>query len=257
MPKVSVIIPTHNRPELLKRAVASVEAQTYRDFELIVIEDIDSKGGGWARNQGIKKAQGKFIAFLDDDDEWLPEKLAVQMAVFEDTQDDVGFCFSSVINVYDGREETTRVPEGIREYTRFGLEGFKFFLNVTLLIKKFVLDDVGVFDESFPSHQESDLIIRVTRKYKGLGINQPLVRVSMTGADKVGQDLTRRIAGRMMIIDKYAAEFQKHPDILARHYDDIGFWYKKMQKYDLAKQIFKKAFMTSFSLRRLYRYVRN
>ena len=62
MPTVSVIIPTHNRPGLLKLAVASVEAQTYRDFELIVIDDTEARGGGWARNRGIKKARGKFIS---------------------------------------------------------------------------------------------------------------------------------------------------------------------------------------------------
>ncbi len=222
MPKISVIIPTHNRPELLKKAVASVEAQTYRDFELIVIDDVDSRGGGWARNQGIRKAKGEYLAFLDDDDEWMPDKLKIQMEQFEKTSQEVGFCFSVVTKIYDNHEENTYVPSGIVDCTLLGLEGFKFFLNVTLIIKKSVIDDVGIFDENFVSHQESDLIIRITRKYKGLGIDEPLVRVSMkSGYEKIGYDIEKRIAGRMMILEKHIEEFQKNPEILSRHHRDI------------------------------------
>src|SRR3989338_8677774 len=102
MVKVSVIIPTHNRPELLKRAVKSVLNQTYKDLEVIVVDDglekradetvnsfndsrlkyiqhPEEKGGSAARNTGIKNSSGEFIAFLDDDDEWLPEKLEIQI----------------------------------------------------------------------------------------------------------------------------------------------------------------------------------
>ena len=92
MPNVSVIIPTHNRPELFSRAIRSVLAQMYQDFEIIVVDDgmkeraesvvsalgdsriryiknETSLGGGGARNRGIKEAHAEFIAFLDDDDE--------------------------------------------------------------------------------------------------------------------------------------------------------------------------------------------
>ncbi|HEY3990289.1 MAG TPA: glycosyltransferase family 2 protein [Acidobacteriaceae bacterium] len=101
--RVSVVIPTRNRPELVRRAVESVLAQTYRDFEIIVVIDgpdamteaalgeftdprlrllalAESQGGSDARNAGIAAAKGEWVAFLDDDDEWLPEKLARQLA---------------------------------------------------------------------------------------------------------------------------------------------------------------------------------
>jgi glycosyltransferase involved in cell wall biosynthesis len=103
MPLVSVVIPTFGRPALLERAVRSVLAQTMADLELFVVIDGDdpatvamlaaipdprlhaivhsaNKGAGEARNTGIDAANGNWIAFLDDDDEWLPEKLALQLA---------------------------------------------------------------------------------------------------------------------------------------------------------------------------------
>src|SRR3989344_1105613 len=169
---VSVIIPTRNRPELLKRAVASVHAQTYKDIELIVIEDTDGKGGGWARNQGIAKASGQYVAFLDDDDEWLPNKLEIQMKALTAASTDVAFSFTAVRNIFDDHEENTRVPAGIDSYHELALSRFKTFLNVTLLVKKSVIDEVGYFDERFPSHQEADLVIRLTKKYRGVGINE-------------------------------------------------------------------------------------
>ena len=104
MPLVSVIIPTYNRASVLQRAIRSVFVQTFRDFELIVVDDgssdsttdllesFDGKlkavvqknhGVSAARNLGIKRSTGALLAFLDSDDEWLPEKLARQTALFD------------------------------------------------------------------------------------------------------------------------------------------------------------------------------
>src|SRR5262245_46961170 len=102
MPKVSVIIPTHNRADFLRDAIFSVLNQTFQDFEIIVVDDASTdntsevigafnderirylrhdtnKGGSAARNTGILNSQCDYIAFLDDDDQWLPEKLAKQV----------------------------------------------------------------------------------------------------------------------------------------------------------------------------------
>src|SRR5258705_10332336 len=106
MPKVSVIIPTYNRAECLRSAITNVLNQTFQDFEIVVVDDSSqdhtrevvnslddkrikyirherNKGVAAARNTGVSNAKGDYIAFLDDDDEWFPEKLKKQCAVLE------------------------------------------------------------------------------------------------------------------------------------------------------------------------------
>lgn len=265
LPKVSVIIPTHNRPELVGLAISSVLNQTYNDLELIVVDvglekraDQIANGfndsrltyiksdrelnGSAARNVGIKRAKGEFIAFLDDDDEWLPEKLAVQMREFENTSQDVGFCFSATIGVYEDRNEEARVYSGARNYLEEILFQLKGFLNVTLIVKKYVFDDVGFFDEEMPSHQETELLVRIAKKYKGLGVNRPLVRVNMKkGYEKLGYDLSKKAAGREMILEKHKDEFARRPKALANHYFQIGLWYRNDNQLKKAREYFKKA----------------
>lgn len=126
-PLVSVIVPTYNRPDFLRRTMESILTQTYRDIELIVISngispvneqtvtafgdarvryaDQDNSGGPSApRNHGIRLARGKYIAVCDDDDLWLPEKLAKQVAALED-RPECGVCYTDAVSFDEtGRE---------------------------------------------------------------------------------------------------------------------------------------------------------
>lgn len=113
MPKVSVVIPTHNRSSLLRRAIQSVLDQTYQDFEIIVVDDAstddteavvkgfaderiryvrhsENRGEAASRNTGIRLAKGEYIAGHDDDDVWLPPKLEKQVKAFEKASPKVG-----------------------------------------------------------------------------------------------------------------------------------------------------------------------
>lgn len=278
MPRVSIVIPTCNRPELLKRALNSVLNQTYQDFEIIVVDDgqkesaedvvgqfngerikyikhAERKGGAVARNTGIKSAQGEFIAFLDDDDEWLPEKLEVQMRGFENTPTDVGFCFSAIRTTYEDREKVSGVPDGIGDYLELSLRRFKGFMTSTLIIKKYVFDKVGFFDEGFPSHQEPDLIIRIAKNFKGLGINRPLVKMDVGVYEHIGSSLKRRIEGGKMILNKHFEEFRKRPEVLAKHYFQIALWYRDNKQFVEAGAYFRKAWKENLRLRYLYHYL--
>src|SRR2546426_4401729 len=138
MPKVSVIIPTHNRAEFLRSAITSVLNQTFQDFEIIIIDDVSkdhtrevianfndarikviynqvSKGAAGARNIAIMNSNCEYIAFLDDDDEWLPEKLKIQTCLLDNSPPEVGGvctgCF--IIEEVGGRVLSMVNPEMI------------------------------------------------------------------------------------------------------------------------------------------------
>src|SRR5215471_7855638 len=122
MPKVSVIIPTHNRAEFLRSAITSVLNQTYQDFEIIVVDDASTdktpevvasfhdgkikyirhdanKGDAGSRNTGIRNSSGDFLAFLDDDDEWLPEKLQMQVGLLRNSRVKVGGVYTGSLRI--------------------------------------------------------------------------------------------------------------------------------------------------------------
>lgn len=274
MPNVSIVIPTCNRPELLLRAIRSVLAETYQDFEVIVVDDgmkdraesavvafgdpriryvknETSLGGGGARNRGIKEARGEYVAFLDDDDEWLPNKLSIQMSIFEKAPRDVGFCFSSVVKVLSDDEETTQVEDGVFDFSQVALTRFKGFLTSTLVVRKSVLNEVGGFDEALPSHQELELIIRITRQYRGIGINQSLVRMNMTPHEHIGGDLGRRIKGEELLLQKHKELYAHYPRVLARHYFQLGLWCRDNGESKKAIGYFLRAFRFSWNPRHL------
>src|SRR5262249_34968268 len=122
MPKVSVVIPTHNRATLLHRAVSSALTQTFSDLEVLIADDASSdataelmlvirdprikylrhetkRGVSVARNTAISHASGEYIAFLDDDDEWLPEKLNIQLSHLNSARKSVGLICSGYYKV--------------------------------------------------------------------------------------------------------------------------------------------------------------
>lgn len=274
-PQVSVVIPTHNRPELLQRAVNSVRAQTFQDFEIIVIDDgtriraedvvrsfSDSRirylknetglGAPASRNRGIREAQTELIAFLDDDDEWLPEKLTVQLGPFIGTDESVGFSVTGAFTENEKTRGVNVVEEGINDFSNTALTRFKGFLTSTLIVKRSVFDTVGFFDETLPSHQEAELLVRITRVYKGVGVNQPLTVMNMFEHEHIGGDITRRIRGREMVLEKHKDLFSQHPLKLAKHYFWLGLWYRDSGNANRARELFWKAFRLSKSPRYMF-----
>ncbi len=267
IPRVSVVIPTHDRPELVASSVRSVLSQTYTDLELIVV-DVGLKNrakvalaeffadprfryvehptelpGGAARNIGARLATGEYVAFQDDDDEWIPEKLAIQMTQFEKTGEEVGFCFSGATLQYSDHSYDCHVPEGVQDFHLQALTRFKGFLTVTQIIRKSVFDAVGGFNEKLPSHQDPELILRITKKWKGLGIDRPLVLVNQRDrGDSVGGNVYKRILGMEMVLAIHAEEFAPIPTILAKHYFQLGIFNRSIGKHTNSKEYFFKAF---------------
>lgn len=195
-PDVSVIIPTFNREKFVCRAIDSVLVQDYKGFELIVIDDgsVDNTpsllarygdrvkiltqknlGVSAARNSGIKKASGEFIAFLDSDDTWLPSKLSTQVKFFNENPG-VSICQTEEIWI----RNNVRVNPRLVHKKHSGWI-FNFCLKLCIvspsavMLKKQVFDSVGLFDESLPACEDYDFWLRVALKFEIHTLDEKLI----------------------------------------------------------------------------------
>ncbi|MFP4498035.1 MAG: glycosyltransferase family 2 protein, partial [Vulcanimicrobiota bacterium] len=180
IPEVSVILCTYNSATFLPGAVDSVLTQTFTDFELIIVDDGSTdntekivgeyddsrvvylkleKNAGLpaARNRGIEIARGKYIAYQDSDDLWMPEKLERQYKALEEADEDVGVVYSAWWQVRDG--EKYRFPTGNEKLEGYLYHRFLFgnIFTVHVLMKKEVFDKVGFFDEELPAFEDWEL----------------------------------------------------------------------------------------------------
>jgi glycosyltransferase involved in cell wall biosynthesis len=243
--QVSVIIPAHKRPQLLTEAVRSVLAQSFKDFELIIVDDdpagsaqavVDvvndarivyikhgvNRGASAARNTGLGCARGRFIAFLDDDDEWHPEFLQKMMAAMAELSSDIGVVQCAVEFVGPAGACTISRPQvlGSRDVHEAILRGEKLG-GIIGLVRREVFDRCGSFDESLPSAQDWDLWIRVSRHFRFMYIPDVLAAVRTYG-ERISADPLRGIVAREHILGKYAQDFSAHPDALRIHQKRLG-----------------------------------
>ncbi len=201
-PQVSVVIPTYNRARLVARAIRSALAQTFDDFEVIVVDDGStddtervvagfddprvryvphSANGGEAaaRNTGVAAARGIYIAFLDSDDEWFPDKLHEQMRAFPAGSDRIrASCTGYELKHIDtGEVETviTRKPASWLEQL-LG-HGSNIGMGSTLLVERKVFDEIGPFDLNLPRLTDGDWLIRYVKCYDMDVFEKPLARV--------------------------------------------------------------------------------
>jgi glycosyltransferase involved in cell wall biosynthesis len=200
--KVSVIIPTHNRASVIGRAVASVRAQTFHDMEIIVVDDGSTddtpqivqsihdpriryircqtnRGPSAARNVGLKAARGEYVAFLDSDDEWAPEKTEKQVRLLDSLSDDWGYCSTGTRFIKDGWRESHLCPTPVRQGYTFAdlLFGKLYVPTPGLVIRRACLKRVGFFDERLRVNEDYELLIRLSREYRLAVLPEPLVVV--------------------------------------------------------------------------------
>jgi len=220
-PVINVIIPSFNSARFVVQAVQSALNQTYSPVEIIVIDDgsndntrvvlgpffdriryiyQSNAGLSKARNRGIKEARGDLIAFLDADDQWLPEKLTKQWNYLK-ANPAVGLIHTDMYQLYE--------PGGTQSYVYFGKERFSgsyyselFWCNritiSSVMVTRSCLDRIGLFDEEIlgPTTQDFDLWMRIARYYPLAYVNEPLVvyrRHSTSGSQNQ----------RMMLEDEY------------------------------------------------------
>lgn len=235
MGKISVIIPTHNRADLLPRAIKSVQDQTRAVDEIIVVSDgstdnteetvkklaeqddriqliayYPGHNGNYARNRGIEAATGEFIAFLDDDDDWLPHKTELQMQLFE-KDPNVGLVYSSQNCIYSDTGITYQTQPMWRGdlSKRIFIRG-EMGTPSQVMVRKAVLDQTGLFDLNLEALQDYDLWIRCCMVTKVDFVPEPCINYyNSTSTDQVSSKTEKYIQSRLYIREKYRDEIAK------------------------------------------------
>jgi glycosyltransferase involved in cell wall biosynthesis len=235
-PLVSAIITTHNRPLLLNRAIKSVLSQTYKNIECIVVDDKsddntkdicasfptiryiyispeESKGGNYARNQGIIASKGRYCAFLDDDDYWLPQKIEKQVQLIKEKGCELVYCGRKMEIVH---KERTSFYSKLPNPSFGGDMHKKILMNIccttsTMMVSREALFGAGLFDEKLAFWQEYELTIRLAQRKPFFYVNEPLCVYRKDVNDK--QRLTNKYWGWKKAV-KYI--HQKHRGLYKR-----------------------------------------
>jgi glycosyltransferase involved in cell wall biosynthesis len=253
MPKISVIIPTYNRAEFVQSAIQSVLGQTFQDFEILVVDEIsqalysndntrdavnsfgdrrvkylriERKGVSPARNLGITNSNGKYIAFLDDDDEWLPQKLKLQVDLLENSRSVIGGVYTGLVVV---DRSTGLILRRVVPKKRGNLLDDLCIENCvgtasTVLLRRECLQKVGVFDEGIVFGEDYDLWIRISREFHFECIEEPLVRYSVHMNNSLSNH-EKRISGIEALIKKYGPWFASNRKYHSHRYLSLGVAY--------------------------------
>jgi len=233
--KVTVIIPTHNRAEFLRTAILSALNQTFRDIEIIVADDKSTdhtqevvksfkdkriryianksnRGPSATRNSAILASKGEYIAFLDDDDEWVPEKLQKQVKLLDESPPEICGVYSDRLII--DRSSNKVVSKGLQSDKLKGnllsqLATRNQINTCTVLLRKRCLDEVGLFDETISYMEDRDLWIRLSLNWDFEYINEPLTMTYVHKHGHLSDRLFEQTKGREKLLTKHRNLFNQ------------------------------------------------
>lgn len=238
---VSVVIPCFNRARLIESALNSVKRQDYRPMEVVIVDDgstddsanvvekwaklngeqefsvillrQNNQGANVARNRGIEHASGEFVAFLDSDDLWLPEKISKQMEVFGQKPEVGGvYCGLRQVDLETG-EKSRYMP---RRYCSGNILRSLLVQDVTeptscWMVRKACFENAGLFDVSLPARQDWDMWIRLSAHYSIGCVPEALVEMGNHAGERVRSDARREILAHQVIFAKYGVIRKQFP----------------------------------------------
>jgi glycosyltransferase involved in cell wall biosynthesis len=254
---VSVVIPTYNRADLIERSVKSALQQTHQELEVIVVDDASTdqtpavlarledsrvrvirhernEGQCRARNRGVRESRGRYVAFLDSDDEWLPPKVERQLARFA-SGDNPGATYTGMwVDDGSGRHVEAARVEG---------RAFEEFLTLPgpitttgLMVDTEAVGSELVFDENIRCAVEGDLLIRISREHVVGRVAEPLYVRYLHAGEQISRE-TRCYAGaRRQILNKYADDFRQRPRLAATCLFRLALTERKVGDYARARR---------------------
>lgn len=276
-PTISVIIPCYNGEKFIAEAIKSVLNQTYKEFEIIVVDDgsIDgtrtqvepyltnrrikfiqhngNKGIAAARNTGITHSRGEFITFLDQDDLWLPEKLEKQIKVMLCGQEKPGLVFTGMLEIKeDGttqkKPRKDKLPPNINSLSQKKVTESLFMYNfiplITAMVRRECFDKVGLMDESIKGGADDyDICLRIADKYKVKYIDTVLAVHRIHEANYSNDE--RFFYDNMTITSKMAQQIPYLVNLVKKKqstsYFDLGRFYQLNSEFHLARKMFIKS----------------
>lgn len=257
---ISVVIPTSCRPiDILNHAVQSVEEQSLPAHEIIIVDDnsdgklsqniilycqeknliytkSDNVGAAAARNVGIAVAKGAYIAFLDDDDIWLPNKLQMQMPLF--SEHNVGLVYSRGYTVTtENQNNALTTPYATDRYYKTEVHYNdlleKNYIGTTsqLVVRRSILMQIQGFDESLPSRQDYDLCLRIARHYRCVGVDDYLFVHYIHGKNQITANATINMKGYELLFKKYISDIYQTKDAPRKWCYRIMHWALESSSY--------------------------
>ena len=231
------------------------------DDRVKFIQHKKQKYASAARNSGIKEAKGTLIAFLDDDDEWLPTKLEKQVQLLLNLPKKVGmvYCWMDYYNQAGDimMEVHPNLSGSIFKET---LDKQPIGNSSTLLLRRVVIDDIGVFDELLPRGNDGDFIRRVCQTYEVDFVPEVLVKIHVGHEyDRITEDSKRGIKnaiyGQKVKLKKFGSELESLPKQKSSIYSYIGYHYYQLDQKSNSEKYFLRAFKTyplNFLIYRLF-----
>jgi len=289
LPLVSVIIPTYKRPENLIRAIESVIKQTYNSIEIIVVDDNGlgtewqvytynllkkyiewnkivyiphekNKNGSAARNTGLQHSRGEYINFLDDDDEFMPNKIEKQINCLNTHNDEYGACYCNSIIIGKKRTFTTRNYQEGNIATEMLTEE-AIFNTSTILFKRKHLEAINGFDESFKRHQDWEMLIRYFRLYK-ICLAKDILLIKYTTPNIISSAPLSTIEFKEKFLSTYKEDIDqmsRKNEIYKRQYEMLAIWLIKTgyKKYGLkySQTAFKYGFPKFYTILKYLYYL--
>ncbi|MGW8424545.1 glycosyltransferase family 2 protein [Peribacillus simplex] len=262
MKLVSIIIPTFRRPTYLQRAIESALKQDYSNIEIIVVDDNGAgtpeqletygkikeylnnskfkyikheknRNGSYARNTGIKNSKGEYICFLDDDDEFILNKVSNQVKMLEGLGNDWGACYTGHIRVFPSGAQI-RSTANTRGNLLFDILASKIdhCAGSTLMVKREVIERVGFFDENFTRHQDIEFILRISHHYNIDVVNEPQVYIYVHPESNRSKTAEQFEIRKRYYLDTFNSLIKTLPN---KQQKEINF----VHKIDIAKQFLK------------------
>lgn len=274
MPKVTAIITTFNRALFLGKAIKSILAQTFENFELLILDNSSTDnteeivkgfndkrityikhkpiGISAARNLGVKEAKGEFVAFLDDDDEWLPNKLQDQINIFNKDGSDTALVYGGFVWINEKNKIIGKHLPVIRGYILKELLSQKDYFTGSAsnpMIRKGVFEKIGYYDEKVLTGEDWEFYLRLAQKFKIDFTNKFVVKISQHSGSRLGGKLLEAAELELLVLKKYGDIFENDKKLKSLYLQKIGGKFCRIGKTKIGRKYLKRALnINSFNL---------